>query len=344
MTTTLHITPDIIDFARRVREHLADLPSEEVDDLTDGLEADMAEAFAENHELPDPAAYAVELRNAAGLPVRAEVTKSGIRQAFRGLGSDLRLKREQFAAELRKSPVMAGVLDFLVELRPVWWVLRAWIAYQLAGALFGFQGPVLPSDIARWLLLIVFVLVSVQWGRGSWLPLGKMSTVIVAGNVLAALWLIPALSQVYAWSSPWDYASSAGYSEPPVLDGTAIDSEQVSNIFAYDAAGNPLTNVQLFDATGRPLVVGAGVPGPECDVECSTEFVKVPSILENGLTAWNVFPLQQLPESETKFDDTTGRYLPGQGAKLEDAVAPFVKVPALEKSEKAAEKVEKGNG
>ena len=42
--TTSTVTPEIVEFAQGVRAALADLPAEEVDDLTEGLEADLAEA------------------------------------------------------------------------------------------------------------------------------------------------------------------------------------------------------------------------------------------------------------------------------------------------------------
>jgi hypothetical protein len=78
--TTSTVTPEIAEFAQGVRAALADLPAEEVDDLTDGLEADLAEAYAEDlqRELPDPAAYATELRAAAGLPMRTKPAKGGV--------------------------------------------------------------------------------------------------------------------------------------------------------------------------------------------------------------------------------------------------------------------------
>src|SRR5688500_15363497 len=76
--STIDITPleaDIAAFAASVRRHLDDLPSDEVDELVDGLPADMADQAADSgldFTLPDAAAYAEELRAAAGLPPRAE--------------------------------------------------------------------------------------------------------------------------------------------------------------------------------------------------------------------------------------------------------------------------------
>ncbi|RMI02417.1 HAAS signaling domain-containing protein, partial [Cellulomonas triticagri] len=70
----------VADYAAEVRTHLADLPQDQVDDLTDGLEADLADALADPTGRPAdmppgltarfgaPAEYARELRAAAGLP------------------------------------------------------------------------------------------------------------------------------------------------------------------------------------------------------------------------------------------------------------------------------------
>ena len=41
MTTSTHTSDDVAAFAAAVRDALADLPREEVDDLTDGLEGDL---------------------------------------------------------------------------------------------------------------------------------------------------------------------------------------------------------------------------------------------------------------------------------------------------------------
>ena len=60
-------------YVREVRAELADLPIEDVDDLTGGMEADLTELAAEcggdlAGRLGSPQLYAAELRSAAGLP------------------------------------------------------------------------------------------------------------------------------------------------------------------------------------------------------------------------------------------------------------------------------------
>ena len=78
MTTTLDVNPTVADFATAVRRSLADLDAEDLSDLTDGLEADLADKLADGAELGDPAAYAAELRAAAGLeaPPRPSVRQN----------------------------------------------------------------------------------------------------------------------------------------------------------------------------------------------------------------------------------------------------------------------------
>lgn len=343
MNATLQITTDIADFARRVREHLGDLPADEVDDLTDGLEADMAEAFAEDarHELPDAEAYALELRTAAGLPVRQR-QRSSIGQSFGGVADSIRMKREGLAASLRKSPTMDKVLDALVELRPVWWVLRAWVAYQVAVSFSGRLDSALPYDVLSWVLLLVLVVVSVQWGRKQWLPFGWLAGLVVVGNIVAAVSLLPAIGVSNITNSPAGYEDF--YYEEPVpeaMAGVSLDGKEVTNIFAYDADGKALKNVQLFDQDGLPLATS--VPGGNgcLDPECTEKGVWVPSIIETGAKAWNVFPMMMALSMQ---DEKTGNLVPDPSAKSQERPAPFFKVPALlSQTGESTEKVEKGN-
>ena len=78
MTTT--VPTEIASFAASVRAELADLPAEEVEELTEGLEADLAEAFREDlaRELGDPSAYAAELRTAGWSSATRQTISSDI--------------------------------------------------------------------------------------------------------------------------------------------------------------------------------------------------------------------------------------------------------------------------
>ncbi|TFD05650.1 hypothetical protein E3T29_13490, partial [Cryobacterium sp. TMT1-66-1] len=87
MSETATTPQSIRDFALAVRAALNDLPADDVDDLTDGLEADLTEqaadvdagdAAAPGFDLGDPVAYADELRGAAGLPVRGATPEARV--------------------------------------------------------------------------------------------------------------------------------------------------------------------------------------------------------------------------------------------------------------------------
>jgi len=327
-----HVLPaQITAFAADVRAALADLPADEVDELTDGLEADLAEAYAEDlaRELPDPVSYAAELRGAAGLPTpqprRGRIASIGAQVA--GIGADLR-------RSLRANPATAAGLDFLATLRPAWWIARAWAAFQCFGAFFGFEGDLLPADLVQWVLLLVLIAGSVFLGRRTWPAWGRV--LIGVGNVIAVVTLLFALPEVpthadlgYAWDNADSaYDSGMDYMESGDGTGVYLNGNEVTNIFAYDARGRALTGVQLFDQDGKPLTTS--VPGgngclekaAETD-ECTTPGAWMPTVLETGAQAWNVFPMKM---AESSFEDPTK---PIADAVAQDRPAPFLKVPAL---------------
>ena len=67
------LADDVATYVREVQAELADLPKDDVDDLTGGMEADLSELAAESGgdlvgRLGSPKLYAAELRSAAGLP------------------------------------------------------------------------------------------------------------------------------------------------------------------------------------------------------------------------------------------------------------------------------------
>lgn len=332
--TTSTVTPEIVEFAQGVRAALADLPAEEVDDLTEGLEADLAEAYAEDlqRELPDPAAYATELRAAAGLPMRTKVAKAGV---LSGLVQGWKDTRADIAIAIRRNPALASTLDFLGELRPVWWIARAWLAAWLVTAFFGnergfgFAGT-------WWLVFAAFAIVSVQWGRGRWHGNG-VPALIAIGNVVAVLVLLPVLAAASSWDDGVAYYEEADPASD-VSRGMTLEGKSVTNIFAYDATGKPLTNVQLFDQEGRPLVAHLDPVRDECldGAECIAYpdgRTFAPSKLETGAPVANVFPLSLI---RTVLDADTGEVSIDPAAVPQPATPPFIKVPGLFTPEKVA--------
>lgn len=325
--TTSTVAPEIIEFARGVRAALADLSAEEVDDLTEGLEADLAESLAEDlrRTLPDPVVYADELRLAAGLPAPTIVVKRGV---LSGLADGLRETETAIVEAVRRNPAAAAVLDFLRVLAPAWWVVRAWLAAWLSAAFFGMENGYWFEGV-WWLVLVIFVVVSVQWARGRWTFTG-LGSLIVVGNVIAVVALLPVLGAAAAQGDRVYYS----YDEPAQdLTGVYLNGTQVTNIFGYNADGKPLSGVQLFDQDGRP--VATSVPGGNgcLDADCAKVGLWAPSALQNGTVAWNVFPMKMVEAGDPETGDGTTA-LPG--AEPLERPAPFAQVPALVAPKKVA--------
>ncbi|MHC5797524.1 DUF1700 domain-containing protein [Lacisediminihabitans sp. FW035] len=315
MTATTSIDPAIADFAARVRQSLDDLPVDEIEDLTEGLEADLTEKALEE-ELGDPEEYATELRSAAGLPARS--VKTRVPWTLAGI----RLWRAALAARIRRNTVGAQLLDFAIALRPAWWILRGWAVYQVALLLVGGRGTltILPETVLRWVFFAALIGVSVQWGRGLWLP-RWLRYVKVLVSVFAVL-ALPFLLATAIGSAAQAYEQSLYSNQEPTPAGLIRNGESVTNIFAYDANGEPLTGVQLFDQNGKPL---SAKPPYDEFTTISDATALVPSDRTTSGNGWNVFPLESIPLSAV--DSMTG--LPRSDATTSPVAPPFARVQPL---------------
>lgn len=213
------LRPEVGAFVDRVRALMADLHPDERQELTAGLEADLAELVEEHgpERLGDPADYARELRLAAGhAPEMVRTTQSG---RLRAAGIDaLDGLHAHWDRTLDALPY-GGPRGFLTSLQPVWWVARAWVAWMLVQEVFA--GP---SDFTletqRVALLAVLVVVSVQLGRGSWgfgrlLAKSVLARLLLVGLNVLAVALVPG-----EWSNAqyaitentlWVYCSDCGW-------------------------------------------------------------------------------------------------------------------------------------
>ena len=245
-TTTVGNDPQVDDvraYVGAVRAWLGDLPPEEVEDLTAGMEADLAERAAESGGtlgalLGEPEAYAAELRSAAGLPPRwVPAAAAAPRPAtVRTLGASVRATGDD---ALRRFP-------WLRDLRPAWWLARGAVAGWLLQSMFG---------TSNWLLPLVGAAVSFWIGRRT--AAGRMPSgsrgLLVAGNALAIVLLLPATMSLLS-SGGDDHEMGAAYAPA----GLSMNGESVQNLYAYDAAGNRLEDVRLFDQYGQPVEVWPG--------------------------------------------------------------------------------------
>ena len=329
------ILPETASYAAAVRTALADLPAEEVEDLTEGLEADLAESWLESNGKPliDPAAYAQELRLAADLP-DAVPAAGKLARLQSSISSSLRGS----AASIRKNPAGAATLDFMASLQPAWWVLRGYLAFYLVMQMFGSRGQLIPTNIFAVALAVVMIVGSVWVGTRNW---GSFMRVLVfAGNLLAVFVLFFAIDAVTAATSAQNDSYDWG-EETSDMTGVYLNGKEVTNLFAYDANGALISQVQLFDQDGKPVITsvdgGSGclewVQSPETadyDNGCLTQGVWLPRQLETGAKAWNIFPMLMAEMSDSD------NLKPKDGAVPVEAKPPFVKVPAVGSTENSA--------
>lgn len=291
-TTELPVRPDVAAFVAQVRGLLGDLSEEDRLELTEGLEADLADQVAERGggALGDPEAYARELRAAAGFdPVprrRARTPRA------RSVPEVLDGVRGWWDTQVAR-PRVAPVWSVAAALRPVWWFFRAWIAaVLLCVAMPGYTPwgftwlPGVSNELGLVILgacVVGSTLVGMGrvWPGGASASHGTAARVVLIGLNLFALAMIPAAEQRYQdaeWAQVQEYgfADSSWTADVGVLNR----GEQVCNIAAYDADGQPLTGVQLFDQAGRPL-----------DVRCAGQQDRTVPWVLGDVTRWNVFPI-----------------------------------------------------
>jgi hypothetical protein len=312
MTTTLDYE-QVTEFATAVRRELSDLGPDILDDLTDGLEADLADKLDDGQPLGDPAGYAAELRDASGIDPRARAGWH-LDAALRSAVDDL---RSEFTGFIGRHAWAAGVISFLVSLRPVWWVLRAWAVFYVITST-GY-----PRNEVGFLTLAALVVLSVQWGRGRWLPWRWARGALVVVSIIAAF-VVPAAASSLFYAVqfeenfvPEDFMSS----------GLTADGRTVTNIFAYGPDGKPLSGVQLFDQNGDPLEVVSPQWGTTnlYDETLGDSALLVPSDEVAGRPGWNVYPLQSVPSDSIDFDNGEVN----SWAKRSDVTGPFAAVQPL---------------
>ncbi|GAB4068257.1 hypothetical protein GCM10028777_26660 [Angustibacter speluncae] len=316
-------------YAAAVRAHLDDLAPEVVEELAGGLEADLLDQAEESSDpltgrLGDPAAYAAELRAAAGVPPRTAPprTRTSFREAL-----------DELTGTLRAQPWWPQAVRVAHELRPAWWVLRAWVAFQLVQGAMAGLGSILPRTVGLWVLLLLLVAGSYALGRGLWARFAATRPLVLVGDVLAVLLLLPAvgLAQEPSYGGP-----AAGYVEDSASAATGLvaDGRTVTNVFPYGPDGEPLSGVTLLDQDGEPITVGADQLPGEPDGSGDLLRVQVPNWTADGDVAWNVFPMgTALVDSEDFYSGYyEGDGTPGSGLRppyrgYDEAEVPRPRVP-----------------
>lgn len=186
------------DFLDSVAAELRDLPEDDRTDLLEELAAHLDDLASEEdapleRRLGSPQEYAAELRASAGLP------PAGLKRRRTGA------VRESWR-ELRRHPATAAVLGFLTVLRPLWWVLRAWVLVALVAMCPGqstatWSGvllvvPRISDGSVGLLVLMLTIIASVQLGRRGRARNATVRRAVLVLNVVAALALAPVVESL----------------------------------------------------------------------------------------------------------------------------------------------------
>jgi len=262
---------EAVTYASAVRDALADLPPterEEVCEDLDGYLADVMEELGEDAppgallaRLGPPEAYAAELRAAAGYPSATDADALA-RPRPAGLLTLARLRARAAGSAVvdwvEGVPGGVALVTLLRELRPAWWVARAWIVVLALDWVF-VGGPRAPfpsafgaGQLGGFLLVVLAIAGSVWLGRRAdrSRPVRLWSLPL---NVLAVLALLPMASEL---SNAVEGRDEKGYAEVVYMNGGELaheDGAPISNIYPFDSAGTPLSGVYLFDQDGRRI-------------------------------------------------------------------------------------------
>ncbi len=252
----MNVTTEQEAYLEAVRRALGDLDPATRDELLEDLPEHLNEVAAEGEgtlteRLGPPEAYAAELRAAAGLGVTT-VPSRGLDDRF---AATIRRARGALGIADRKTGPLFGygrASEFLRVLAPGWWLLRGYlVAMAISWASAGTEPGLLPrlggSTLAATLLLVVCLLASIWLGRRE----SRLPVLPRAGLVLGGLFLIIFGMVVFDKA---DHYGGNDWADPQVVSNNPYG--YVADVYAYDEAGQPLTNVRLYDQDGNPIQLG----------------------------------------------------------------------------------------
>jgi HAAS len=245
---------EVARYAAAVRAGLDDLPTEERDELLEDLEDHLREVAADTEgpladRIGPPSRYAHELRASAGL------AGTGGRPERAGRWPEATTRARRYCKAIRSHAATQAAVEFGLQLRPVWWLVRAyvivqwlsWLSYAKTDALI----PILlGSQAIGFVVLLLACVLSVRLGRRA-TGAGRASPRYVVANTLLALLTLSFMVQLAQLEGDAGYAAQT--SDLQSGDGLWNNGTLVTNIIPVDSEGRLLTNVYLYDQDGQPL-------------------------------------------------------------------------------------------
>lgn len=191
---------------------------------------------------------------ALGVWVFARRRVSEPMSSLRDLPDARRLERG--LAEVIGTAWGSATVEFVLSLRPAWWLLRAWVAtYLLMLALGGPPAFPVPRTAVGFAVLAATVIASVWLGRravhrplSGWARRGQ-----TAGNAALAV-LTPAVLVLASYSESYlQFWYDEPYYESYPTGLYHQDGSVILNLYPYDQDGRLLEGVRIYDQDGRPV-------------------------------------------------------------------------------------------
>ena len=230
-----------IEFANKVRAELSHLTSEQIADLTDGLEADIASSLDDGADIGSAEKYATDLLAAAGMSKDVEIVPNAV---------------DVFINKVRRWFVSIS------DLEPAWWLFRAWVATQLIGWLLFREQSSSPGYLEwrnmQWggvVVLGVMLYGSVRIGRAK--PTKWKTALSISHVVLAVAGL------AFMFASPRGESLSIGYLNPPPGQSSC------QFVSVPDVVGLPI-------AEAKSILTSMGMAGTIFDQDAMTTLAQVP--------------------------------------------------------------------
>ena len=247
---------DVASYAAAVRSALAPLPAAERESLLEDLENHLTEVASESdlslqERLGKPEDYAAELRLAYG---------AGNAAASARRHTPFRDRAVALLGVVSGNLAYRDLQALLPELRPGWWVLRAYLAVLVLAFIFRdgsnlrpIPNPFSSNGLLQIVATLLAISISVRLGRRG-MPVTKgWRWAVIALNVAIAIVALPVLVSMGTGSNN---AYSYDNSSDPYFSSAASAGYYpgVTNIYPYSRDGKPLKDVLLYDQDGRPLV------------------------------------------------------------------------------------------
>jgi len=260
-------------YVESVSRALADIEPDEREAMLDDLRGHAAALVEEDPavdlraRLGDPAVYAHDLRDAAGLADDEQAVGRRLREAWdRAAGSVV--GRAARRAWIDFAPAWAAARGVAVV-----WILAGWLDRAHDHPVV----VVVVGAVAGWLLADRFR--RLGGGTSAGAVLRGVVDVVVAVTLLLLL---------VSWTASPDSTDSVAAAEPNPAPGLTLDGSSLSNIQAFGPDGKP-TPVALFDQDGSPLDIA---PASSANLSCPDGLtaVPVPYLNSAGAPIANAFP------------------------------------------------------